>query len=76
MLLTETETAGFRCLQSELSGKPFRTEAGDPADLAREIEAQHRANRASLDAALAEKRSRMVKAKQDLSAADEQKHHR
>ncbi|MDP2133134.1 MAG: HlyD family type I secretion periplasmic adaptor subunit [Sulfuritalea sp.] len=59
----------LRRIDAELSGKPFRTEAGDPADLAREIEAQHRANRASLDAALAEERSRLVKARQDLSAA-------
>lgn len=60
----------LRRIDAELSGKPFRTEASDPADLAREIEAQHRANRASLDAALAEERSRLVKAKQDLSAAE------
>lgn len=60
----------LRRIDAELSAKPFRTEAGDPADLAREIEAQHRANRASLEAALAEERSRLVKAKQDLSAAE------
>jgi HlyD family secretion protein len=60
----------LRRIDAELSAKPFRTEAGDPADLAREVEAQHRANRASLDAALAEERSRLVKAKQDLSAAE------
>jgi HlyD family secretion protein len=60
----------LRRIDAELSAKPFRTEAGDPPDLAREIEAQHRANRASLDAALAEERSRLVKARQDLSAAE------
>lgn len=60
----------LRRIDAELSAKPFRTEAGDPPDLAREIEAQYRANRASLDAALAEERSRLVKAKQDLSAAE------
>lgn len=60
----------LRRIDAELSAKPFRTEAGDPPDLAREIEAQHRANRASLDAALAEEHSRLVKAKQDLSAAE------
>lgn len=60
----------LRRIDAELSGKPFRTEAGDPPDLAREIEAQHRANRASLEAALAEERSRLVKAKQDMSAAE------
>ncbi|MFH1871448.1 MAG: HlyD family type I secretion periplasmic adaptor subunit [Pseudomonadota bacterium] len=61
----------LRRIDAELSGVPFLTAAGDPSDLAREIEAQHRANRASLDAALAEERSRLVKAKQDLSAAEE-----
>jgi HlyD family secretion protein len=60
----------LRRIDAELSAKPFRTEAGDPPDLAREIEAQHRANRASLDAALAEEHSRLVKARQDLSAAE------
>jgi len=61
----------LRRIDAELSGVPVRTEAGDPSDLAREIEAQHRANRASLEAALAEERSRLIKAKQDLSAAEE-----
>jgi HlyD family secretion protein len=60
----------LRRIDAELSAKSFRTEAGDPPDLAREIEAQHRANRASLEAALAEERSRLVKARQDLSAAE------
>ena len=61
----------LRRIDAELAGQPFRTAANDPADLAREIEAQYRANRASLDAALAEERSRLVKARQDLSAAEE-----
>ena len=60
----------LRRIDAELSGKPFRTETNDLSDLAREIEAQHRANRASLEAALAEERSRLLKAKQDLSAAE------
>ncbi len=60
----------LRRIDAELAGQPFRTAASDSADLAREIEAQYRANRASLDAALAEERSRLVKAKQDLSAAE------
>ena len=61
----------LRRIDAELAGQPFRTAANDPVDLAREIEAQYRANRASLDAALAEERSRLVKARQDLSAAEE-----
>lgn len=60
----------LRRIDAELAGKPFRAEAGDPAALAGEVEAQQRANRASLDAALAEERSRLLKAKQDLSAAE------
>lgn len=60
----------LRRIDAELYGAPFRTAAGDPLDLAREIGAQHRANRASLDAALAEERSRHIKAGQDLSAAE------
>jgi HlyD family secretion protein len=60
----------LRRIDADLSGAPFRIAAGDAADLAREIEAQHRANRAALDAALAEEHSRLVKAGQDLAAAE------
>lgn len=63
----------LRRIQAELSGLPFKTEAGDPADLTQEIYAQYRANRASLEAALAEERSRLIKAKQDLAAAEQVK---
>ncbi|MCF8198711.1 MAG: HlyD family type I secretion periplasmic adaptor subunit [Sulfuritalea sp.] len=61
----------LRRIDAELGGRPFHTEAADPPDLAREIEAQHRANRASLEAALAEEASRLLKARQDLAAAEE-----
>ena len=61
----------LRRIDAELSGKAFRAEAGDPSNLVREIEAQYRANRAALEAALAEERSRLVKAWQDMSAAEE-----
>lgn len=80
-LITEADAAALatesarkrlalRRIDAELSDNAFRTEAGDAADPAREIEAQYRANRASLEAALAEEHSRLVKAKQDLSAAE------
>ena len=63
----------LRRIDAELSSRPFRAEAGDPPPLAREVEAQYRANRVALDAALAEERSRLVKAKYDLSSAEQVK---
>jgi len=63
----------LRRIEAELSGLPFKTEAGDPPDLTQEINAQYRANRAALEAALAEERSRLTKAKQDLAAAEQVK---
>ncbi|CAG0976732.1 partial Hemolysin secretion protein D, plasmid, partial [Rhodocyclaceae bacterium] len=61
----------LRRIDAELANKPFRVEAGDPAELAREVEAQYRANRAALEAALAEEKSRLVKARHDLSSAEQ-----
>jgi HlyD family secretion protein len=63
----------LRRIQAELSGTPFKTEANDPAGLALEITAQFRANRTSFEAALAEERSRLIKARQELSAAQQVK---
>jgi hemolysin D len=64
----------LRRIQAELSGLPFKNEANDPPDLTQEINAQYRANRASLEAALAEERSRLIKARQELAAAEQVKH--
>lgn len=64
----------LRRIQAELSGLPFKGEANDPPDLTQEINAQYRANRASFEAALAEERSRLIKAKQELAAAEQVKH--
>jgi len=61
----------LRRIQAELSGIPFKGEANDPPDLTQEINAQYRANRASFEAALAEERSRLIKAKQELAAAEQ-----
>lgn len=61
----------LRRIDAELSGQPFRPEAGDPPLLAREIEAQYRANRIAQEAALAEERSHLLKARQDLAAAEQ-----
>lgn len=61
----------LRRMDAELADRPFVVQAGDPAHLAAEVEAQYRANRAALQAALAEERSRLAKARQDLAAAQE-----
>jgi hemolysin D len=61
----------LRRIDAELAGRPFLIGTGDTAVLAREIEAQLRANRAALEAALAEERSRLLKARQELSAAQQ-----
>lgn len=60
-------------IDAELGGKPFVIDQADPPALAREVEAQYRANRAALEAALAEERSRLVKARQDLAATQQVK---
>ncbi|MDK9725214.1 MAG: HlyD family type I secretion periplasmic adaptor subunit [Sterolibacteriaceae bacterium MAG5] len=63
----------LRRIDAELDQRPFRVEAADPPAMAREIEAQYRANRAALEAALAEEKSRLVKARHDLSSAEQVK---
>lgn len=63
----------LRRIQAELTSVPFKNEANDPPDLAMEINAQYDANRASLEAALAEERSRLIKAKQEWGAAEQVK---
>jgi HlyD family secretion protein len=63
----------LRRIDAELANKPFQVESGDPSELAKEIEAQYRANRAALESALAEEKSRLVKAKFDLSSAEQVK---
>ncbi len=49
------------------------TDSGAPAGLVREIEAQYRANRAALEAALAEERTKLEKARRELAAAQQVK---
>lgn len=63
----------LRRIEAELSGRPFQTETSDPSALAQEIAAQYRANRAAFEAALAEERSQLVKARQELAAAEQVK---
>jgi HlyD family secretion protein len=61
----------LRRVDAELADAPFQVRAGDPRHLADAVQAQYRANRAALQAALAEERSRLAKARQDLAAAVE-----
>lgn len=59
----------LRRIEAELSGQAFETQADDPPQLAQEIAAQYLANRSALEAALAEERSRLIKARQEMAAA-------
>lgn len=61
----------LRRIEAELSGQPFKTQADDPPPLAQEIAAHYRANRTALEAALAEEKSRLIKARQELAAAEQ-----
>lgn len=60
-------------IDAELSGQPFQPDSTVPAALLRETGAQYQANRDALAAALAEERSRLGKAQQELAAARQQK---
>lgn len=61
----------LRRIEAQLSGQRFKPLPDDPPALAQEIAAQYLANRHALEAALAEERSRWVKARQDLAAAEQ-----
>lgn len=65
----ERKRLSIKRIDAELAGQPFVSEARDPPILAREVEARYRANRAALEASLAEEQARLVKARQELSAA-------
>lgn len=60
-------------IDAELSNRPYVAASDDPPELAREIAAQYRANRAALDAALAEEQSRLVRYRHDLASAEQVK---
>jgi hemolysin D len=59
----------LRRIDAELSNVPFKVTEQDPPALAREIQAQFKADRAALQAALAEEHTRLVKAREELAAA-------
>lgn len=60
-------------IDAELGKRPYVAASDDPPELAREIAAQYRANRAALDAALAEEKSRLVRYRHDLASAEQVK---
>ncbi|MBK1680400.1 HlyD family type I secretion periplasmic adaptor subunit [Rhodocyclus tenuis] len=60
-------------IDAELAGKPFTPGVQTPEELVRETSQQYLANREALAATLAEERSRLVKAQQELAAAQQQK---
>lgn len=63
----------LRRIEAELNGQPFKPLRDDPVSLAGEIEAQYRANRNAFEAALAEERSRLIRNRQDMAAAEQVK---
>jgi HlyD family secretion protein len=67
----ERKRLTLRRVDAELANTPFHALAGDPPHLAAAVQAQYRANRAAFEAALAEEKSRLAKARQDLGAAEE-----
>ena len=60
-------------IDAELGNRAYVATNDDPPELAREIAAQYRANRAALDAALAEEKSRLVRYRHDLASAEQVK---
>lgn len=61
----------LRRIDAELSEQPFTAGDGAPVALVQEIAAQFRANRAAHAAELSEERANMLKAKQDMAAAEQ-----
>lgn len=59
-------------IDAELSGQIFHPDFSAPAESVRETSAQYQANRDALAAALAEERSRLGQAEQELAAARQQ----
>ena len=58
-------------IDAELANRPYLPPPGTPPELAREIAAQYRANRAALDSALAEEKSRLSRYRHDLASAEQ-----
>lgn len=58
-------------IEAELDDKPYIATGDTPVELAREIAAQYRANRAAFEASLAEERTRLVRNRADLASAEQ-----
>ncbi len=56
-------------IDAELADRPYVPAADDAPELAREMAAQHRANRSAFEAALAEERSRLARARHEVALA-------
>ncbi len=63
----------LRRIDAELSGRPLRPESGIAPGLSAEIQAQYRADVVAQQAALAEERTRLAKAREELAAAEQVK---
>jgi HlyD family secretion protein len=63
----------LRRIDAQLSNTPFKMGQGNATALFGEIQAQYRANLAAQEAALAEERTRLSKAREELAAAEQVK---
>ncbi len=63
----------LRRIDAQLDEMPLRGRAEDQANLLREMQAQHQANIAAQRAALAEEKTRLSKAREELAAAEQVK---
>ena len=84
MLITEADSKSIEAeyqrkratlarIDAELANTPYAPEPGIAPELAQEIAAQYRANRAAQEAALAEERSRLARYRHDLASAEQVK---
>jgi HlyD family secretion protein len=66
-----TKRLALRRIEAQLAGKQPVAEAGDPPELYAQMHAQHGANVAAYQNALAQERSTLERARNDLAAANE-----
>jgi hemolysin D len=67
----QTKRLAMRRIEAQLAGKRFAREADDPSALYFQMEAQYAANVSAYENALAQERSVLEKARNDLAAAQE-----
>ena len=65
----DNKRLALRRIDAQLAGKPLAREGGDPAELYAQVSAQHAANVRAYENALAQEKSSLDKARQDLAAA-------